>query len=251
MQGRVLVVDDDATSARVLIRTLQEYGFRVQAAANRTEDVGPARTFDPQLIISNVSTSGADGLRLARQLEAGAQIPLMLITVRDVLHNRTELLERASALLSRPAGQGAPVVVTRQASDLVQRPANISTRNGADAAGASIAVDVHQRDAVVGGAGVQLTRTEFGIISVLVEQLGRVVPYDALLERIWGPPYRGERHLLQVHMQRLRLKLAAAGASRDAIRNRWGIGYVVDRASFVGGTQEAASERELEMRVAS
>lgn len=239
---RILIVDQHRQTAELLTRTLETEGFSVRAAWDSGSAVATARTFRPQIVICNATTGGADGLALVRALQQSAgNVAMMLLTVRDALYSRDELVQRVQALLRRdggpPAiqsmldlpvpsadGHGAPAIIPglRALAQAQQERGPQRVQFG------DLELDYGRHDVGVRGLPARLSRTEFAIVAHLIVRPGHVIHYDDLLEAIWGPPYRGERHLLQVHVQRLRLKLGAAGVQQDYIRNRWGIGYAIE-----------------------
>jgi DNA-binding response OmpR family regulator len=240
---RILVVDQHRHTAELLTSTLEREGFSVRTASDSASAIAAARSFAPHIVISNATTGGSDGLALVRELQHSSNVAMMLLTVRDALYSRDELVARVHALLRRKTTSPAPQVGTDGAT--TQAPANggatnpLSPRRDGSAPRVTFGeldLDYGRHDVQVRNLSAHLSRTEFAIVAHLISRPGHVVHYDDLLEAIWGPPYRGERHLLQVHVQRLRLKLGAAGADRNYIRNRWGIGYAIEQP-------EAATER--------
>lgn len=256
---RILLVDADPETAPLISRTLEQAGYTIAAVANCAAALAAMRDVRPELVISNATSAGADGIDLTNALRPFG-VPILLLTMRDVLYNREAILERARLLVER-VGSGATArhVVDRldapvgamARSEAAVRPfrSALRARTGGDfpasphAPQPMIALERGDSDVYVNGHTAHLTRTEFGILSRLIAADGACVTYDALLQDVWGAPYRGARHLLQVHLQRLRLKLAQAGAPRDIIRNRWRVGYAVDAVLSEGWAPTLARQR--------
>jgi DNA-binding response OmpR family regulator len=238
---RILVVDQHRHTAELLTSTLEGEGFTVRTACDSGSAVAAARTFSPQIVICNATTGGADGLALVRALQNSANVAMMLLTVRDALYSRDELVARVHALLRRnTAAPGIQSMLDLPVPGQTEGPGPVvlpglhalmqaRREQGPQCVSfGDLELDYGRHDVRVRNLSARLSRTEFAVVAHLITRPGNVIHYDDLLEAIWGPPYRGERHLLQVHVQRLRLKLAAAGAERDYIRNRWGIGYAIE-----------------------
>jgi DNA-binding response OmpR family regulator len=222
---RILVIDDDPQIARVIARTLGAAEFNVTTCGNAAQAAATLRTFEPQLIISDVSMPGADGLSLLRKLRQQSNVPVLLLTV---------LGSEQDKLAGFQAGADDYMVKPFSTQELVARVRAILKRAASREMPSRLPfgemeLDFGQQQVRVNGNLARLSRLEFGILAHLVSNQGRLVYYDEILVGIWGPAYRGERHLLQVHIQRLRRKLQAAGATREYIRNRWGIGYVAEK----------------------
>ncbi len=243
---RILVMDADADTASLIASTLEHDGVRVRTVPDCATATEAVREFQPQLVINNATSCGADGIDLSRTLQESTA-PILVLTLRDVLHNREAIRDRVQALLCRPEANKAdgPVVerLETPAPDLDSRTSPVvptfytrraahvseSTLSGS-IANPALALDHAILDIYANGHPANLTPTEFGVMSRLVAANGSIVSYQTLLDHVWGAAYHDARHLLQVHMQRLRLKLENAGAPRDIIRNRWGVGYALDPA---------------------
>jgi len=253
---RILVVDQHHYTAQLLRDTLEHEGFAVRTATDSASAISIAHTFRPDIVISNATTGCTDNLELVRALQKGASVAMILLTVRDALYSRDELVSRVHALLRRSQAPAAKLQAeaTAAAEAALRRPVSSHQppprRPQTTVAFGDIELDYGRHDIRIRNVPVRLSRTEFSIVAHLVADPGRVIHYDDLLEAVWGPPYRGERHLLQVHVQRLRLKLAGAGCDRDCIRNRWGIGYVIDIPADHQAPRIAAPVAAQEARLA-
>ena len=89
----------------------------------------------------------------------------------------------------------------------------------------ALRIDVGGRRVFLSGEEVRLTRTEFDLLAELAARRGEALPHETLLEKVWGPEYRGENHYLKVYIGRLRDKLEADASEPRLIVNVRGVGY--------------------------
>lgn len=217
---RVLVVEDDVLIRSALEISLRGEGYAVLALADGQVLVPAVEQFRPDLALLDVRLPvGPDGHGMARSLRDRSTLPILFLTAADALDDRlagfasggddylvkpfsmAELLARVSALLRRA---GRSVSRVWQVGDLV--------------------VDDGARTVVRAGAPVELTRTEYDLLVMLLQNVGTVLSKTQLLTQVWGfDAYDG--NLVEVHMSALRRKLEAAGPR--IIQTVRGAGYVL------------------------
>ncbi len=219
-RARVLVVEDDGPIRSSLVVALRGEGYDVLARADATDVEDVATAFRPDLAILDVRLpAGPDGYTAARQLRTGSDLPILFLTAADGIEHRlkgfdaggddylvkpfsiAELLARVRALLKR-AGRLSSAVV--QIGDLV--------------------IDEGARTVVRGGEVLNLTRTEYDLLSVLAQHRGQVLTKVQLLTQVWGfDAFDG--NLVEVHLSALRRKLEAHGPR--LVQTVRGMGYVL------------------------
>jgi len=228
---RILVVDDEPAANALVAYHLAGAGYGVTTEADGRRAIETARVEGPELIVLDAALSdpsGYDVLAELRQREETRDIGVLLLTGRkqaDLIKGLTlgaddclakpfvpeELLLRVRAILRRLAGPG-----------LVPR--------GRLTAGA-ITLDEKTHDVLVGGDAVELTATEFRLLTALLKQPGRVQSRAQLLEKVWRSPAGVRTRTMDMHVQRLRRKLGEQGACIETVR---GAGY---RLRVNGGSQ--------------
>ena len=219
-RARVLVVEDDAPIRSALAVALRGEDYEVRSEPDGTTIRQVASEFRPDLAVLDVRLPvGPDGFALARQLREGSDLPILFLTAADAIESRlagfeagaddylvkpfsmAELLARIQALLRR---SGRLTSAVWQLGDLV--------------------VDDAARSVVRNGEVVDLTRTEYGLLSVLAQNPGQVLTKIQLLTQVWGfDAY--DANLVEVHMSALRRKLEAFGPR--LVHTVRGAGYVL------------------------
>ncbi|MBM3290777.1 MAG: response regulator transcription factor [Candidatus Hydrogenedentes bacterium] len=216
---KVLVVEDEKRILQFVTRGLEEAGFSVDTCETGDDGLDRATSQSYDAVVLDIMLPGRDGLSVLRQLrEKKNAVPVILLTARTALDERVEglnlgaddyltkpfyveeLIARLHALGRRATGQSLTVL---QAGGLV---VNLVTREVAN-----------------DGAGVRLTAREFALLEYLMRSPGRVYSRTQILEHVWGYDFDPNTNLVDVHIQRLRKKLGAAGDSLiETIR---GVGY--------------------------
>lgn len=219
-KARVLVVEDDSPIRSALDVALRAEGYEVRAEPDGTAIGAVSEKFRPDLAILDVHLpAGPNGFDIARLLRGSSDLALLFLTAADGLDDRlagfdaggddylvkpfsmAELLARAQALLRR-AGRLASAVW--QIGDLV--------------------IDDGARVAMRAGAKIELTRTEYALLSMLVQHPGQVLSRAQLLAQVWGFD-AFDSNLVEVHMSALRRKLEAHGPR--LIHTVRGMGYAL------------------------
>ena len=217
----VLVVEDAPEFAQIISTVLRNAGHRVRAAATVADALTSLSSVPPDVVILDLSLPDGDGLDLCRVIRERSSAYVLVLTARDdevdkLLGFRLgaddymtkpfsprELAVRVEALLRRPR-QADPAEAVRTLDDMVISPGG--------------------RDVTIGGDHVELTRIEFDLLDVLSAQPKLVFSRQQLLERVWGPGWIGDDHVVDVHIANLRKKIDAA-SGRGRIRTVRGVGY--------------------------
>jgi DNA-binding response OmpR family regulator len=214
---RILVVEDERRMADLLRQGLTEEGHRITVSGDGREGLGLAETGGFDLIVLDVMLPGLDGFQVARQLRGKRnQTPILMLTARDAARDIVEGLDLgADDYLTKPFS--FEVLLARVRA--VGRRGPIPQPVCLEAAG--IAMNQSTREVRRGGRRIELTRTEFAILEVLLRNAGRVVTRDTLIESVWGGASDIESNTLDAFVRLLRGKIEDSGL----IRTIRGVGY--------------------------
>ena len=226
--SRVLVVEDDEGIREMLKYNLVAAGFTVQEAGDGAAGLRTARTSSPDLILLDLMLPGMSGLDFCRAVRKTSRVPIIMLTAKDTDVDKIVGLELgADDYITKPFSVREVVArvnsVLRRADADLGQPRSLPER---DSMG-PFTIDRAARRVFLGDREVKLTAKEFNLLSHLIAQSGRVQTRDALLERVWGPEFTGDRKTVDVHIRWLREKFA--GKAPFAIVTLRGVGYRLDR----------------------
>lgn len=219
--SKILVIDDEPSIVNLVKAYLTPEGYEVLTAADGPSGLKAARAFKPDLIILDIMLPGMDGLELLSRLRRESDVYVLLLTAR------TEETDKIVGL-----SVGADDYVTKPFSprELTARvKAALRRLQTAAGSGSEVSVysfqhlemDVGARTVSVDGHPVDLTALEFDLLKALVENRGRVLSREQLLEKVWGGEYFGEQRVVDVHLGHVRQKLGRD----DLIVTVRGVGY--------------------------
>jgi two-component system response regulator MprA len=220
---RILIVDDDRSLRDALRRTLILGGYEVESAEGGQEGLTKVATQSPEAVVLDVGLPDIDGLEVCRRLRAsGNRVPVLMLTARDAVSDRIdgldagaddylvkpfdvgELKARLRALLRRMGENGDPDAVSFE----------------------ELSLDSSRHGVSVGEEFVELTRTEYQLLEVMMLNPRRVLPHDVIYDRVWGYDFGPASNALRVYVGYLRRKLEQAGA-RPLIHTVRGVGYAL------------------------
>ena len=235
----MLLAEDDRAIRHALERALTLEGYQVTAVADGVEALAQAHKNPPDVLVLDVMMPGIDGLQVCRVLRAeGDRTPILMLTALVETQDRIagldagaddyvvkpfdveEVFARLRALLRRTSeANGAPVDVP----DVPDVP-KLSTDRLVEAAG--LRMDPQARRAWRGQRELELTRTEFELLELLVRNAGIVLDHSTIYDRIWGYDFGPGSKNLAVYVGYLRRKLDEPGAPQ-LIHTVRGVGYVL------------------------
>lgn len=222
MKAHVLVVDDEPRITEVLRRTLAYEGYSVAVAASGDDALARTLERPPDAIVLDVMLPGLDGLEVARRLRAaGDNVPILMLTARDEIADRVNGLEAgADDYLVKPF---APEELVARIKALLRRsqPERHEVLRYAD-----VELDTGTRVAHRGVREIELSPTEYELLSLFLRRPRQVLPRDVILDRVWGLDFEGSSNVMEVYIGYLRAKLEAEGEPR-LIHTIRGVGYVL------------------------
>jgi len=226
-KASVLVVDDDVRILRMVRRILDLEGYRVLTVNNGKAALDVFDEETPDLVLLDIIMPGIDGYTTCQDIREFSQIPIIMVTVKGKDEDKIQGLD---------AGADDYVIKPFSAKELVARVRAALRRTKLQDGhpepsfcSEDLVVDFARYRVSVEGREVNLTVTEYRVLSYLAHNAGRVVTPDQILQKVWGENYIGETHLLQVSMARLRKKLGDDARNPRYVLTRPGIGYMMVR----------------------
>ena len=222
---RALVVDDEPSLTRVVAGYLEHEGFVVTTAPDGEQALAAARRDLPDVVVLDLMLPGIDGIEVCRQLRTFTDAYVIMLTARsEEVDTLIGLSVGADDYLTKPF---SPRELTARIRGLLRRP-RTTAQTGADPNVRTIgelSVDTQSRQVHVGRAPVELTRTEFDLLDALTERPKLAYTRRQLIERVWGPGWVGDEHLVDIHIAHIRSKLGDDAATPRYVLTVRGIGY--------------------------
>jgi two-component system response regulator MprA len=221
---RLLVVDDDRGLRDVLRRALALSGYEVRLAENGAEALSEVSAAIPDAVILDIGLPDIDGLEVCRLLRReGNRVPILMLTARDAVSDRIDGLD---------AGADDYLVKPFDIDELKARLRALLRRAGGEGdvdGGLSfgeLKLDPARHGVTVSGSFVELTRTEYQLLELLMLNPRRVLPHSLIYDRVWGYDFGPTSNALRVYVGYLRRKLEDAG-SPPMIHTVRGVGYAL------------------------
>ncbi len=222
MSKTILVVDDEKKFVSVLRAYLEKAGFGVVTAGDGKQAIAAFRHSKPNLVLLDLNLPGVDGLDVARTIQRESSIPIIMVTARVEEADRLiglelgaddyitkpfsprEVVARVRAVLRRAENAGAPMEILRAAE---------------------IEMNLTKHTVTVGGEPVELTPTEFDLLSALMQAPGRAFTRMQLLDRVQGEAFEGYDRTVDAHIKNLRQKINDDPKHPRYILTVFGVGY--------------------------
>jgi len=230
-EGRgIVLVEDDAHIADLVVLYLRDAGFRVHLATDGRRAVEAVRSRRPVLVLLDLGLPGElDGVEVCRQIRSTSSVPVIMVTARDDESDRIAGLELgADDYVTKPFSPGELVARVRavlrrtDAGPVSGRPPT-SGRTECIEIG-SVAIDGARREVRASGSLVPLTLREFDLLAHLARHRGQVLSRIQIIEGVWGLDWVGDERTVDVHVRQLRRKLGDA----LPLATVWGVGYRMD-----------------------
>lgn len=223
-KGMILLIEDEPQMQRFLRIVLQGQGYCFIEAQTGQEGLMQAATRSPDIILLDLGLPDIDGLEVTRRLREWSDIPIIVISAREQEQDKVKALDAgADDYLTKPFGTGELLARIRVA--IRHKVMRQSTTGEPVFILDNLRVDMSRRQVFLNEQEVHLTPIEYKLLTVLIQNAGKVVTHNQLLKEVWGPSYTKETQYLRVYMTQLRHKLELDPARPRFLINEPGIGY--------------------------
>jgi two-component system response regulator RegX3 len=240
--AKILLAEDEESFIEALVIGLSNEGFRVTVARDGVEALQLFDEISPDLILLDLMLPKMSGIDVCRTIRTRSQVPIIMVTAKGTEIDTVVALEvGADDYVTKPYRLRELVArmraVLRRAPGGAEATESATVEFGSDGIWESngIKVDFDQRRVFVRGEEVHLRRKEFELLRLLVENSGRVLTRDVLIDRVWGTDYIGDTKTLDVHIKRLRSRIEADPSVPVLITTVRGVGY---RFAAAAGAEE-------------
>ena len=221
MRQRILIVDDE-TSIQELIRfNLEQAGFETEVASDGLAALEKFESYKPDLVVLDLMLPGKDGYDVCKDIRRHSNVPIIMLTAKETELERVLGLELgADDYITKPF---SPLELVARIKAVLRRASNQETPEEDEYQVGSIYLRVDTREVKVDGNPVDLTRKEYDLLHIFMQNVNNVLTREVLLQKVWGYEYEGETRTVDVHIRHLRRKLGPEGETR--IETIHGVGY--------------------------
>jgi two-component system, OmpR family, response regulator MtrA len=219
-KGRVLVVDDDASLAEMLMIVLRQEGFEGRICPRGDLAIESFREFRPDLVLLDVMLPGKDGIDVCKEIRAESGVPIVMLTAKG---------DTVDVVVGLETGADDYVVKPFKPKELVARiRARVRRFDTSDHEALTIgdlSIDVAGHSVTRAGEQINLTPLEFDLLVCLARKPWQVFTREVLLEQVWGYRHAADTRLVNVHVQRLRSKVEHDPENPEIVVTVRGVGY--------------------------
>lgn len=229
MGSKVLVIEDEISIQRILQYELKQAGFLVDLASDGEEGLQKALTNEYDVILLDVMLPKRDGFSVCKELrEQNDSTYVVMLSARDEEFNRIMGLDvGADDYMTKPFSSREIVskikAIIRRKEMVSNSKEDPKSKNGLNYG--NLRLDQNRFEVLIDGAVIDFTLKEYELLAYLIENKGKALSRDNLLDRLWGVEYYGETRVVDVHIFKIRDKLKPYGIKIKTIR---GVGYMLE-----------------------
>ena len=225
--ARLLIVEDDDRIRASLRLALRDEGYDIDDTSDASSALESFRDEEPDLILLDVLLPGMNGLEFCRSVRRTSAVPIVMLTARDDSHDVVAGLEAgADDYVTKP--YNVKELAARIRSLLRRTQGLLPDAEGTTHRYADLEIRVDEGVVMLRGQAVELTRTEFRLLTELIGHERKVLSRDQLLELVWGYDYYGDVRVVDAHVRRLRAKIERDPADPEYVITVRGLGYKFD-----------------------
>ena len=223
IREKILIVEDEKSIAHFISTILNSNDYETLLARSGSEAKTMISSHCPDLVILDLGLPDMDGLKLIEQVRSWSITPIIVISARTLEKSKIAALDLgADDYLTKPFGTGELLARIRTALRHSQRNQHIGSSKYQVG---DLLVDFERRLVKVKDQEIHLTQIEYKLVCLLAQNAGRVMTYESIITKIWGPYADNDNQILRVNMAHIRRKLEENPAEPQYIFTEIGVGY--------------------------
>ena len=222
---KVLVLEDESSIRSFIVINLRRAGYEVIEAESGEEVLEKLKTnSDTRVALLDVMLPGIDGFEVCRRIRAtNSRIGIIMLTARSQEMDKvTGLMTGADDYVTKPF---SPAELTARVDALMRRSGGGNDENSAEINQPPFLLNTRNRTLEKDGRRIKLTQVEYAIVKMFMENPGKALSREEILDLVWGRDYFGELKIVDVNIRRLRLKIEDNATNPVYITTVWGYGY--------------------------
>lgn len=222
---KILVVEDDRNILSMIQTLLDAGGYQVLSAQRGQQGILVLSSHVPDLVVLDLGLPDMDGEEFIRIVRGSSMVPIIVLSARSDERDKVSALDLgANDYITKPFGTGELLARVRASLRINRMNLQAAIPNSVFTLG-DLTIDYDRRLASIEGREIHFTQTEYNILSLLSQQVGKVLTYSAIINAVWGTMDNGSVKKLQVNMANIRKKLGCHPGENKYIINELGVGY--------------------------
>ena len=218
---QILLIEDEAGIAEPLVYQLERDGFSVVWSSDGKQGLERFVAEGADLVLLDLMLPGMSGEDVCREIRRTSEVPIIMLTAKDQEVDKIVGLEiGADDYVTKPFSTRELIARVKA---VLRRGVSAGPSDALEAG--DIRLDPERREVTVRGEPVHLPKKEFDLLELLMENAGRVVTRETLIDRVWGSDYFGDMRTLDVHIKRLRAKTETDPSDPQHLLTVRGVGY--------------------------
>ena len=224
-----LIVEDDKAVLQLIRLYLAQAGYRILEAQDGVAGLRMALEESPDIVLLDLNLPGMDGIEVCKNVRSEPDVPIIMVTARVEEGDRLTGLDLgADDYVSKPFSPRELVARVNAVLRRTQRNTENQKETGNHLTAGAVVIDLDRRSATVLGTEIDLTPTEFRLLSYFIEGRGRTVSRDQIIENVFGYDFSGYDRTVDTHVSNLRKKLESANPEGQHLKTMYGVGYRFD-----------------------
>ena len=221
-KASIIIIEDEKNICNFIETVLTHQNYHVVCAYTGADGLKQINTHKPDVVLLDLGLPDMDGLEIIEEVRAYSSVPIIVISARTLERSKVAALDMgADDYLTKPFGTAELLARIRTALRHSQKTANENTRYEVG----DLMIDFERRLVKVKDQDVHLTQIEYKLVSLLAQNAGRVLTYETIISKIWGPYADSDNQILRVNMAHIRRKLEENPAEPQYIFTEIGVGY--------------------------
>lgn len=221
-KASIIIIEDEKNICNFIETVLTPQNYHVVCAYTGADGLKQIHTHKPDVVLLDLGLPDMDGLEIIEEVRAYSSVPIIVISARTLERSKVAALDMgADDYLTKPFGTAELLARIRTALRHSQKTANENTRYEVG----DLMIDFERRLVKVKDQDVHLTQIEYKLVSLLAQNAGRVLTYETIISKIWGPYADSDNQILRVNMAHIRRKLEENPAEPQYIFTEIGVGY--------------------------
>ncbi len=226
MERRVLVIDEDKRSLKLISQSLEQSGFSVVVARGFASGFAQLASSAPDIVVIDMSKEHEQGIKTLKSIREWSTLPIIAVGPEGEKHRIASLDSGADIYLSRPISTAELLAYIRVCEKrLIEFETVIGIKTGETFEAKGLRLNFASCQVFVDDKEIHLTKNEFRILSLLCKYSGRVLTYDFIMKSVWGPLSDGGNGILRVNITNIRKKIEPDMQNFKYIFTENGIGY--------------------------